>query len=115
KGQLPLFSVGRIDGSSPVDDWNLEKKVAVEEEILGVSVSAHPLELAAGKIAAARAINTLEAASRIGQKVRIAGMRQTWRRTRTMRGEYIYFMALEDLEGMLNIVIPGDVYQKHRR
>ncbi len=115
KGQLPLFSMGHLDGSGSVEDWSLEKKVVVEEEILGVSVSAHPLELAAGKIAAAQAMNTLEAASSIGKKVRVAGMRQTWRRTRTVRGDYIYFMALEDLEGMLNVVIPGDVYQKDRR
>lgn len=115
KGQLPLFSMGHLDGSGSVEDWSLEKKVAVEEEILGVSVSAHPLELASNKIAAARAMNTLDAASSIGKKVRVAGMRQTWRRTRTVRGEYIYFMSLEDLEGMLNVVIPGDVYQKYRR
>ncbi len=41
------------------------------------------------------------------QRVRVAGMRQTWRRSRTTAGDYIYFMALEDLEGMLDVVILG--------
>ncbi len=40
-------------------------------------------------------------------------MRQTWRRTRTVQGGYIYFMALEDLDGMLDVVIAGEVYQRY--
>jgi DNA polymerase III alpha subunit len=41
-------------------------------------------------------------------------MRQTWRRTRTTRGDYLYFLALEDLEGMLEIIISSEVYRKSR-
>ncbi len=109
-GQLQLFSLDE----SPTEDWSLAEKVAAQEEILGVSVIAHPLELAAGKIAATGALTTLDAAARIGQRVRVAGMRMTWRRTSTMRGDYIYFMALEDLEGMLDVVIFSDVYRQAR-
>ena len=54
------------------------------------------------------------AAGQLGRRVRVAGMRQTWRRTRTVKGDYLYFMSLEDLEGMLDVVISGDVYQRHR-
>jgi len=60
-----------------------------------------PLELAAGPITAAGALTTVEAAARLGSRVKVAGMRQTWRRSVTTRGDYIYFMAMEDLEGML--------------
>jgi DNA polymerase III alpha subunit len=41
-------------------------------------------------------------------------MRQTWRRVATARGDYIYFMSLEDLEGMLDVVISSTVYQRCR-
>jgi DNA polymerase III alpha subunit len=41
-------------------------------------------------------------------------MRQTWRRSRTSHGDYIYFLALEDLEGMLDVVIYSDVYRRSR-
>jgi DNA polymerase-3 subunit alpha len=109
-GQLQLFSLDQ----SPTEDWSLAEKVAAQEQLLGVSVIAHPLELAAGKIAATGALTTLEAATRIGQQVRVAGMRMTWRRTPTARGDYIYFMALEDLEGMLDVVIFSDVYRQAR-
>jgi DNA polymerase-3 subunit alpha len=109
-GQLSLFSIGE----SVEADWNLEQKVAAQEEILGTGVIAHPLELAEKKIASAGALNTVDAASRLEQHVRVAGMRQIWRRSITTRGDFIYFMSLEDLEGMLDVVITSDVYRRSR-
>jgi DNA polymerase III alpha subunit len=93
RGQLSLFAV-EAEG----EDWSLEERVAAQEAILGVGVDAHPLELVKDQIAEAGALNTLEAAERVGQKARVAGMRQTWRRTTTLRGDTIYFMSLEDRE-----------------
>jgi DNA polymerase-3 subunit alpha len=109
-GQLQLFTLDE----SPSEDWSLDDKVAAQEQLLGVSIIAHPLELAAKKIAATGAITTLEAMAHVGQRVRVAGMRMTWRRTASNRGDYIYFMALEDLEGMLDVVIFSDVYRAAR-
>jgi DNA-directed DNA polymerase III PolC len=109
-GQFSLFDLAPAQR----EDWSLAEKVAAQEEILGTGVIAHPLELAAEAIRAAGALTTIEAASRLGQRVRVAGMRQTWRRSITSRGDYIYFMALEDLEGMLDVIIPGEVYRRCR-
>lgn len=109
-GQLSLFSMGE----SSEEDWDLAQKVAAQEEILGTGVIAHPLELAEKQIATAGALTTLEAAGRLEQSVRVAGMRQTWRRSLTTRGDYIYFMSLEDLEGMLDVVISADVYRRSK-
>jgi DNA polymerase III alpha subunit len=109
-GQLTLFSLD----DDVVEDWTLEQKVAAQEEILGTGVIAHPLELVEQKISTASAITTVEAASRLEQHVRVAGMRQIWRRSFTTRGDYIYFMSLEDLEGMLDVVITSEVYRRCR-
>ncbi len=109
-GQLSLFSMGE----SVEEDWSLDQKVAAQEEILGTGVIAHPLELAEKKIASAGALNTVDAASRLEQHVRVAGMRQIWRRSITTRGDYIYFMSLEDLEGMLDVAITSEVYQRSK-
>jgi DNA polymerase III subunit alpha len=109
-GQLSLFSLG--DDSQ--DDWSLAQKVAAQEEILGTGVIAHPLEQVEKQITEAGALSTVEAASKLEQHVRVAGMRQIWRRSRTTRGEYIYFMSLEDLEGMLDVVITTDVYRQSK-
>ena len=109
-GQLALF--GGL--AETQDDWSLAQKVAAQEALLGASVSAHPLELVADRIGRAGALTTVAAAGRVGQRVRVAGMRQTWRRITTAQGGYVYFMALEDLEGMLDVVILGEVYQRYR-
>ncbi|MCJ7657512.1 MAG: hypothetical protein MUO67_00020, partial [Anaerolineales bacterium] len=118
RGQLPLFEMGsanlsRKSAEATVgDDWSVEEKVAAQEAILGTGVDAHPLELVSEAIATARAMTTVEAVGLIGQRVRVAGMRQTWRRGSTNRGERLYDMSLEDLDGMLNVIIYGDVYQR---
>jgi len=51
--------------------------------------------------------------------VRVAGIRQTWQRSRTGRPESgrmesAYIMALEDLDGMIEVVIPNDVFKRYR-
>jgi DNA polymerase III alpha subunit len=109
-GQLSLFSLG----DSIQEDWSLSQKVTAQEELLGTGVIAHPLELAEKQIAASGALTTVDAASRLEQHVRVAGMRQIWRRSVTTRGEYIYFMSLEDLEGMLDVVITAEVYRRSK-
>ncbi|MCC6190321.1 MAG: hypothetical protein IT318_14930, partial [Anaerolineales bacterium] len=109
-GQLSLFETAVSDEA----DWSLAEKVAAQEVWLGASVSAHRLELLADQVAAAGAISTVAAAARLGQRVRVAGMRQSWHRTRSGRGGYVYFMSLEDLAGILDVVILGDVYLQHR-
>jgi len=109
-GQLSLFSLG----DSGQEDWSLAQKVTAQEDLLGTGVVAHPLELAEKQITASGALTTVDAASRLEQHVRVAGMRQIWRRSITTRGEYIYFMSLEDLEGMLDVVITAEVYRRSK-
>ena len=109
-GQPSLFEWG---GSSEVE-WTLEQKVAAQEQLLGVSLEAHPLEMVAEKIRQAGAISTSEAAGRIGQRVRVAGLRQSGHHSRTTRGEMMMFFTLEDLTGMLDAVLFPDVYRQAR-
>jgi DNA polymerase III subunit alpha len=114
-GQLSLFDqAGFGQDGAVLEDWSLNEKVAAQEEILGISVDAHPLELAAGRIAAAGAITTLEAAGRLGSRVRVAGMRLSGRRSRTASGEMMAFLTIEDLEGMLDVVVFPDAYRRSR-
>ena len=109
-GQLSLFPME----VSQQADWTLEQQAAAQQTVLGVSVSIHPLELIANRISEANALSTVEAAARVGRVVRVAGMRQGWRR-QAVGGEQIYLMSLEDLEGELEIVISAPVYQRYRQ
>jgi DNA polymerase III alpha subunit len=108
-GQLPLFSLDTTRG----EDWDLKQKVAAQQELLGAALDAHPLELIADQVKAAGAMNTTEAGTLIGERVRLAGIRLTWHRA--WEGDsFTYSMWLEDGEGVLDVVIPGRVYQRSR-
>jgi DNA-directed DNA polymerase III PolC len=96
------------------EDWTLEQKVAAQQELLGISLDAHPLELVAGKIFAAGAIPTVDAAGRVGQRVTVAGIRQSGHRSRTSKGDLMLFLTLEDLAGMLDVAVFPDVYRQVR-
>jgi DNA-directed DNA polymerase III PolC len=113
-GQPSLFdwdTFGKLDNEA---DWTLAQKVAAQQELLGVSPESHPLELFAGKLSAAGAITTLEAAGRLGERVTVAGIRQSGHRSRTAKGELMMFLTLEDMVGMLDVAVFPDVYQQAR-
>ena len=114
-GQMPLFGFDPNSQELKEEAWSLAQMVAAQEAILGVGVSAHPLELVADKLEAAGAISCLEAASRIGERVRLAGMRLSVRGSREPGGRTDYEMALEDLEGIIDISIAGPLYRRQRR
>ena len=107
-GQPSLFDIADSAG----EDWTLQQKVAAQKELLGISLDAHPLELAASRIALAGAITTIEAAERVGQRVTVAGLRQSGHSSRTAKGESMMFLTLEDLSGMLDVVLFPDVYRQ---
>ena len=109
-GQLQLFPAS----SDTSQEWSLSERVAAQQALLGASVDAHPLELATNQIAGSGAITTLEALKRPGQRLRVVGMRQTWRRGSEIGGGYVYFMSLEDLEGMIDVVISAETYSRYR-
>jgi DNA polymerase-3 subunit alpha len=75
-------------------------------------LEAHPLELLVDKITAAKAVSTLDSLELIGQRVTVAGVRQTSRRSRTAKGELMMFLTLEDLSGALDVVLFPDVYRR---
>lgn len=110
KGQMPLFKTASNSG----EDWSPARRSAAQEAILGTSISIHPLELFSTELAEAGTISIQQAAARIGEKVRLAGMRQTWRRGSTSKGGYIYVMSLEDLEGSIIVLVDAGIYRKYR-
>ncbi|MBI4926207.1 MAG: DNA polymerase III subunit alpha [Anaerolineae bacterium] len=108
-GQMSLFELTEKDE----EDWGIEARVKAQEERLGLGVDAHPLELVANQITARGALSTLAAAQRIGQRVKVAGIRLASHRSQTSRGETMMFLTLEDLEGMLDVIFFPDVYRRH--
>jgi DNA polymerase-3 subunit alpha len=106
KDQMSLF-----EWTEPVeDDWPLSEKVAAQEEILGAALDAHPLDLVAEQIASSGALSIVDAVAQTGKRVTVAGVRQTSRGTHTAKG-MMMFLSLEDLGGMLDVVLFPDVYR----
>jgi DNA polymerase III alpha subunit len=110
RGQPSLFEWQDTGG----EDWSLEQKMAAQQELLGISLEAHPLELLIDRITAAGAVSSLDALERIGQRVTVAGVRQTSHRSHTAKGDLMMFLTLEDLSGALGVVIFPDVYRRSR-
>ncbi len=107
-GQMSLF-----EWESPEQgDWSLEQKMAAQQELLGASLEAHPLELVQAKINAAGAITILEAAEKIGRRVTVAGIRQSSHRSKTAKGDSMMFLSLEDLSGVIDVIFFPDVYRR---
>jgi DNA-directed DNA polymerase III PolC len=109
-GQFSLFEEERAED----EDWSPEMKMNAQIEILGLPVDMHPLELVADRVKSSGAITTIDAISKRGERVRVAGVRQTWRRTRTTGGEIMAFLSLEDLTGILDVVVFPDAYRRAR-
>ena len=111
-GQLSLFDISREETEQP--EWDLRQRVHEQERLLGVGVDAHPLELFSERLAAAHVLSLQEAAAHPGQRVRVAGLRQTGRRSTTRYGQAMYFMTIEDFDGFMDVIVLPDVYQRSR-
>ena len=103
---------GETPAADEIPDWTPAQRAAAQMELLGTSPETHPLELAAEKIRRAGAISTVDAAGRVGQQVTVAGLRQSGHRSKTAKGESMMFMTLEDLSGMLDVVLFPDAYRR---
>ena len=112
-GQMSLFSLEDENAPRTID-WSIEQKAAAQKKLLGISIIAHPLELLSEKIEAAGAVSTLEAANNLGKRVRVAGLQFTRQQRRTRGNKAIFLLDLEDLEGMLLVVIPEEIYRRFR-
>ncbi len=108
-GQMSLFD---WQPENPAQEWTLLQRVAAQEEILGVSLAAHPLDLVKDQLAGLELLTSLEAVEKIGQPVAVAGIRQTAHRARTARSETFLFLTLEDQEGLLEVIIPPNLYRR---
>ncbi len=108
-GQLALFSP-----KQQAEDWDQNQRLHAQREILGLSLTMSPLEQFADQITSSGALTTLEAQSNIGEKVRVAGMRQTLRRFRNRNNQTMCMLNLEDLDGTLQVLIHPTLYQQNR-
>jgi DNA polymerase-3 subunit alpha len=112
KDQFSLFD---WQESSQSDDWSLVERSQAQEQILGISVDVHPLELVSRQINAYDVVPSSEIESYLGKSIIVAGLKVSSHRARTVKGELMLFVSLEDLDGMIEVVFFPNLYQQNRQ
>lgn len=93
-------------------DYPPAKLLDLELETLGLTATAHPMELVREAAKSHGAIPTTELGRHVGETVSIAGFLVTERRVRTKKGRYMKFWMLEDLSGTVEAVLFPDAYER---
>jgi DNA polymerase III subunit alpha len=113
-GQLSLFTLQDEADQEHLEDWDLGQRMRAQEQVLGVSVDGHPLDLFASQAQEASAVTTVEAAGMTGKRLRILGLRQGGRVGNTVQGQPLFQITLEDKEGILEVRVTGEQRRRLR-
>ena len=114
-GLFALIADPEADTSmmEPTDSWPEPLKLAHEKETLGFYITGHPLkqhqrELAAYTNATTGSLPTRKA----GSEIVIGGVIAHTRTMRTKKGDRMGVILLEDLEGVIEVLVFPDTYAK---
>ncbi|MCZ6602143.1 MAG: hypothetical protein O6952_03980 [Planctomycetota bacterium] len=114
RGSGPLLRVDLAPSKVPdLPAHPLPQRVFYELELLGLSVSIHPMQLFRPIIRANGLILASQLPERIGQTVRVAGLLDAARRTETSRGDSMEFVTLEDETGVFEVTLFPRVYKQY--
>ena len=92
--------------------YPLAKLLDLELETLGLTATAHPMELVRDAAESGGAIATTDLSRHVGEIVKIAGWLVTDRRVRTKKGRYMKFLMLEDLHGTVEVTLFPEAYHR---
>ncbi len=110
------------EDASHVSGWSAARRISAELELIGLSLTAHPLTLAE-KDLANRGVTFARdlAALPDHARVRVVGVRERAQTPRTRSGKRTCFLTLEDATGLLDVVVfedalmrSGETIVKHR-
>jgi DNA polymerase-3 subunit alpha len=120
-GQIGLFddldAADSFSHSAPApngNEWDKAMKLAFEKEALGIYVSDHPLREIADVVEHARTLSLGDAeAFADGTTGWFAGILTKADRIVTKKGKVMIDYTLEDLDGVMNGALFGNVYQRY--
>jgi len=112
---LPQFGTPSLEEEEGEPDFTRMEVLKAEEELLACVVSEHPLTRFLPRIASYSPVSSQKLAEFMGQEVVVAGIRVSSWRHRTKAGEAMLFMTLEDIEGLIEVVVFPEVYERTRR
>jgi error-prone DNA polymerase len=93
----------------PLGEW---EEMIADYRSTGIALGKHPLELMRPELDPALVRSTDLERLEDGSAVEVAGMVTARQRPETAKG--IVFMLIEDERGVVNLVVPSHVYERHR-
>ena len=113
RGGLLAGAMAAPDEAGPLSDMSLAERVAADYQGTSLTVGPHPLAfgrdaLSATGVCSSRELDGLAA----GQRVAVAGLCIVRQRPPTARG--FCFLTLEDEHGLINVIVPPDIFDAHR-
>ncbi len=109
-GQIGLLAA---QGMTAMPDPTLQERADWEREVLGLSVSVHPLQLAAKELAQHKVSRSDELSEHTGQAVTLAGIRLAAHRF-TAKQEPLLLVDMEDELGMYQVLWSGAALDRYR-
>ncbi|HHY75525.1 MAG TPA: DNA polymerase III subunit alpha [Firmicutes bacterium] len=95
-------------------DFTLAEKIAYEYQVLGFSVSGHPVALWREELSKKGFVGSRDLSSiRPGEFVKVGGIPIRPHRPPTKSGRVVVFLSLEDEDGLIDITCFENVYQKY--
>jgi error-prone DNA polymerase len=109
-GQLSLpLAIPDAPRLRALSEW---EEVVADYSSTGVTMGRHPMELIRPVLGEEVLLSAGLERTRDGSRVEVAGMVVARQRPATARG--VVFMLLEDESGVVNLVVPPPVYERHR-
>ena len=91
-----------------LDDYTPTEKLRLEQEVLGFSVSHNEMEW----VEVPGAILSSELHLHAGREVKVAGVAVAGRKHMGRDGKWMLFLSLQDREGLIEVVLFPDAYQR---
>ena len=120
-GQTSLFGAFEADSSNshalarplpPIDEWQQTQILQFERELTGFYITAHPLtqHAEAIRLLSTHTTATLHEAHE-GREVKICGVIGSIKVTTTKKGNRMAYVQLEDLQGLVEIIVFPELFQ----
>jgi DNA-directed DNA polymerase III PolC len=96
----------------PLPEYPIEERIRLEQEILDLSVSDHPLRMFSTDLAERRLARSDQLSANVGRSVTVAGWLVTMRRAVTRNRQYMKFLTLEDRFGTMEVILFPQTYRR---
>jgi DNA polymerase-3 subunit alpha len=92
--------------------WPENQRLAAEKETLGFYLTGHPLSSHIHILQRFTSMDTLRVQEAVdGQEILIGGVVNSLKETNTKRGDRMAFVTLEDLNGVVEVIVFSDLYK----